>query len=192
MTQRIDEQVLVISPVEPEAHFIKIRGKMLCAEFVPRSHNAPLEKRESVFNRVRMNIYALLFKTSVSLEIRSTTSHLTTPPTTTAAMATNVLEVAAGSVTFKFYYPDTTSTYPTQSSVSATEDASTRRTSSGPYHLAAASQTSYDSAPPTGSSQTGYVPGVAFSTYVLKGTNTSTAASDDGNNPTNISSTPVM
>lgn len=65
MTQRIDEQVLVISPVEPEAHFIKIRGKMLCAEFVPRSHNAPLEKRESVFNRVRMNITGNIFARAV-------------------------------------------------------------------------------------------------------------------------------
>ena len=54
--QRIAEQVRIGTIVEPEGHFIKIGGQMLCRDFMPRSNDAMLEQGECGFNGVGMNV----------------------------------------------------------------------------------------------------------------------------------------
>lgn len=56
MSQRVDEQIGILAAIESEAHFLKVRLKMLRADFVPSAHDAALEKRESGFNGVRVRI----------------------------------------------------------------------------------------------------------------------------------------
>lgn len=56
MTQGVQEQVTILSAIEPEAHFFKVGREMLCANMMPRSANAPLEQRERVFDSVCMNV----------------------------------------------------------------------------------------------------------------------------------------
>src|SRR5712664_726376 len=56
MTQGINEQVGAISAIEAEFHLFKIGREMLCAKPVPRSHDAALEKRESGFDSIGVNI----------------------------------------------------------------------------------------------------------------------------------------
>jgi hypothetical protein len=56
MTQRIKEQIGILATIEPKSHFVQIGREMLWANPVPRSHNAALEKRESRFNGVCVNV----------------------------------------------------------------------------------------------------------------------------------------
>ena len=46
VAQRVKEQGFGIATVEPERHFFKVGGKMFCRDFMPRSDDASLEKRE--------------------------------------------------------------------------------------------------------------------------------------------------
>lgn len=56
MAQRINEQIGVFPAIEAKFHLFEIDSEMLCAESMPRSHDAALEKRESRFDRVGMNV----------------------------------------------------------------------------------------------------------------------------------------
>jgi hypothetical protein len=58
MTQSVQEQVRILSAIESEAHFLKVGLEMLRAEFMPTPAQTALEKRESVFNGVGMNVSA--------------------------------------------------------------------------------------------------------------------------------------
>ena len=50
MTQSIQEQSGRLPAVEAECHFVQIGRKVFGGDSVPRSHDAPLEKRERGFN----------------------------------------------------------------------------------------------------------------------------------------------
>src|SRR2546425_51681 len=54
MTQGINEQVRPFASVEPKRHFVKIGRKMLRRDFMPRSHDAALEQRESGLDSIRV------------------------------------------------------------------------------------------------------------------------------------------
>lgn len=56
MTQGVQEQILILPAVEPERHFSAIGLQMLRGDFVPRADNAALEKRESRFNGVGVDV----------------------------------------------------------------------------------------------------------------------------------------
>jgi hypothetical protein len=56
MTQRIDKQIRALPAIKTEAHFFQIGWKMLGANPVPRTHDAALEKRESGFDGIRVNV----------------------------------------------------------------------------------------------------------------------------------------
>lgn len=56
MTQGIQEQVGIFSAIEPEGHFFAVGLEMLCADFMPSSQDAALQKREGGFDSVGMNI----------------------------------------------------------------------------------------------------------------------------------------
>lgn len=56
MSQRIDEKVRLFAAIEAEGHFLKIGREMLCANMVPSSHDATLQKRERGFDGVRVNV----------------------------------------------------------------------------------------------------------------------------------------
>ena len=46
--QRIAKQVRVGTIVKPERHFIKVGGKMLCRDFMPRTNDAALTRRKRI------------------------------------------------------------------------------------------------------------------------------------------------
>jgi hypothetical protein len=52
----IPEKIRVLAVIESEAHFVKVGWKMFCTDFMPRSHNPALKKRESRFNGVRVSV----------------------------------------------------------------------------------------------------------------------------------------
>ena len=56
MTQGIEEQIGVLPAIESEAHFFQIGREMLRGNLMPRSHNAALQKTESGFDCIGMNI----------------------------------------------------------------------------------------------------------------------------------------
>lgn len=56
MPQRINEQVAVVAAVESETHFFEVGGKMLCANAMPRTHDAALQERERGFNGIGVDI----------------------------------------------------------------------------------------------------------------------------------------
>ncbi len=63
MAQGIQEQIGVLPSIEPKLHLGEIRGKMFCADSMPRSYDASLQKTESVFDcvgvDVSINVYAI-------------------------------------------------------------------------------------------------------------------------------------
>ena len=42
--------------IEAERHFFKVGREMLCADMMPSSHDAALQKRERGFDRVRVGV----------------------------------------------------------------------------------------------------------------------------------------
>ena len=52
----VAEQVRVSPIVEPESHFVEVSREMLRRDFVPRSHDAPLEQAKGGFDAVRRNV----------------------------------------------------------------------------------------------------------------------------------------
>lgn len=56
MAQRIHEQIGFVAAVEPKRHLFEVGREMLRADFVPRSNDAALQKREGRLNGVRVNI----------------------------------------------------------------------------------------------------------------------------------------
>lgn len=58
MTQGIEEQIGILPAVESEAHFFKISLQMLGAQFVPATTQTTLEQRESILDRVGVDISA--------------------------------------------------------------------------------------------------------------------------------------
>src|SRR6266536_4345949 len=56
MTQGVQEQIGVLPAIEAELHLIQIGRKMLRADLVPRSHDAPLQEAESALDCVGMNV----------------------------------------------------------------------------------------------------------------------------------------
>jgi len=54
--QRIPEQEWVLTVVEAPRHFVKVGRKVLCRDFMPRSHDAALEQAEGRLNRIRMEV----------------------------------------------------------------------------------------------------------------------------------------
>lgn len=55
--QRIAEEVRIGPIVEPERYFIEVGRKMLCKDFVPRSHDPALKQRKRRFNPVPAHVY---------------------------------------------------------------------------------------------------------------------------------------
>jgi len=56
MSQRINEQIGILAPIEPKGHFVAVGLEMLRADSMPRSHDAALQERERGFNRVRVDV----------------------------------------------------------------------------------------------------------------------------------------
>jgi hypothetical protein len=56
ITERIQEQVTILSAIEPEAHFFEVGRQMLCTHMMPSSAHATLEQREGVFDGIRVNV----------------------------------------------------------------------------------------------------------------------------------------
>jgi hypothetical protein len=56
MTQSINKQGGTLAAIESETHLFQVGGEMLCADAMPRSHNAALEQREGILNGVRVDI----------------------------------------------------------------------------------------------------------------------------------------
>ena len=56
MTQSVQEQVRILPAIKSEGHFFQVGREVLCADFVPCSHNAALQKRECGFNGVGVNV----------------------------------------------------------------------------------------------------------------------------------------
>jgi len=65
MTQSVQKQIGVLPAIETELHFIQIGREMLCADLVPGSHDAPLQERECILNRIRMNVATNILPRSV-------------------------------------------------------------------------------------------------------------------------------
>src|SRR6266478_2896599 len=56
MTQCINKQIGALPAIESKLHLFEVGREMLCAEPVPCSHDAALEKREGGFNRIGVNV----------------------------------------------------------------------------------------------------------------------------------------
>src|SRR5271157_3264255 len=56
MAQRINEEIGILSAVEAECHFVQVGLQMLSTEFMPCSHDAPLEQRKCRFDGVGVNV----------------------------------------------------------------------------------------------------------------------------------------
>ena len=54
--QRIAEQIRIGTVIKTPSHLVQVGLQMLRADFVPRTHDAPLEQREGALNRVRMDV----------------------------------------------------------------------------------------------------------------------------------------
>lgn len=59
--KRIAKKELIAAVVESEAHFVKISREMFRRDFMPRTHNAAFEKRESRFDGIGMNVAVSVF-----------------------------------------------------------------------------------------------------------------------------------
>jgi len=58
--ERIEEKRVTLATIKPECHLVQVRGEMLGADAMPRSHDAALEKRECGFDRVGCNAESVL------------------------------------------------------------------------------------------------------------------------------------
>ena len=58
MSQGIEKQIGVVPPIESERHFFEVGLKMLCAQLMPATAQAALEKGESGFDGVGVGIAA--------------------------------------------------------------------------------------------------------------------------------------
>lgn len=56
MAQRIQKQIIALPTIKPKLHLCKVGRKVLRANLVPRTDDAPLQQRERRLCRVRMNI----------------------------------------------------------------------------------------------------------------------------------------
>ena len=56
MLQRFEKQGFGIAAIKPESHFLKVGGKMLCRDLMPRTNDAALEQRERGLDAVRGDI----------------------------------------------------------------------------------------------------------------------------------------
>ena len=56
MAQRINEQCFRVAPIEPKSHLLKVGFKMFCRNPMPRTDDASLQKGESRFDSVGMNV----------------------------------------------------------------------------------------------------------------------------------------
>jgi len=56
MSERINEQVGIVPAIEAEFHLFQVGRKILCAEFMPRSHDAALQQRKGGFHGVGVNV----------------------------------------------------------------------------------------------------------------------------------------
>src|SRR6266852_2459171 len=56
MTQRVQEQIGALTAIEPKLHFREVGRKMFRADLMPASHNAALQKRESRFHGISVNV----------------------------------------------------------------------------------------------------------------------------------------
>ncbi len=56
MTQSIEEQIGTLPAIKPEGHFVQVGLEMLRANVMPSAHDAALEKRESGFDCVGVDI----------------------------------------------------------------------------------------------------------------------------------------
>ncbi len=56
MTQGVNEQIGALPAIEPELHLFQVGRKMFGANPVPRPHDSALEKRESGFDCIGMNV----------------------------------------------------------------------------------------------------------------------------------------
>jgi hypothetical protein len=52
----VSRKIGVGTIVEPEGHFIKVSGMMLCRDFMPQTNDAAHQQRERGFNGVRMQV----------------------------------------------------------------------------------------------------------------------------------------
>ncbi len=52
----IAEEIQILAVVKPEAHFVQVSREMLRTHFMPRSYDAALQKAESRFHSVRVNV----------------------------------------------------------------------------------------------------------------------------------------
>ncbi len=52
MTQSIQEQIRIFPAIESECHLVQVGREMLCADLVPASHDAALQKRERRFDSI--------------------------------------------------------------------------------------------------------------------------------------------
>ena len=55
MSERIEKQFGIVAPIESKRHFVEIRGKMLCADIVPSTHDPALQERERGFDGIGVN-----------------------------------------------------------------------------------------------------------------------------------------
>src|SRR5579863_5914030 len=55
MAQGINKKVWILATVEPESHFVEVRGQMLRAHIMPSTHDAALQKGERGFDGIRMH-----------------------------------------------------------------------------------------------------------------------------------------
>src|SRR5579859_3007629 len=56
MTQSVQEQIRAVPAIETEFHLFQVGSEMLGTDSVPRSRDTALEKRESGFNCIRVNV----------------------------------------------------------------------------------------------------------------------------------------
>src|SRR5882724_1815688 len=56
MTQCIQKQIGLLAAIESESHFLKVSREMLCADLVPRSHDAALKQGECGLDRVCVDV----------------------------------------------------------------------------------------------------------------------------------------
>ena len=55
-SKNMKEQIGTFAAVKTEGHFFQVSRKMLCADFVPRSHDATLEQRECALDSARVRV----------------------------------------------------------------------------------------------------------------------------------------
>src|ERR1035438_3406582 len=56
MAQGVEEQIGAVTAVKAERHLIQVGLQVFRAEAMPRSHDAPLEKRERRFDSIGVNV----------------------------------------------------------------------------------------------------------------------------------------